>query len=216
MDSEDIKPSKLELEQVFGIFGCLELHYWLCVPTLQYFDMIALRFSPRSRLWRRLQCCTIQTGCSRLWRGSTNGRSEKNNIWTRRFFLNFYMGHEEILLSISIRQVEFSISIRDECARRWNSWGQLKMTQSTNLLWRCFRFDKCNGLALNVPSNRQTTWPLRLTRNRLRFINLARMSTQKGSQSLRPLWLWWVLVSLNRFFCYQYCPWYNHLTHVFT
>ena len=37
-------------------------------------DIIARRFSPRSRLWRRLQCCTIQTGCSRLWRGSTNGR----------------------------------------------------------------------------------------------------------------------------------------------
>ena len=29
MDSEDIKPSKLELEQVFGIFGYLGSHYWL-------------------------------------------------------------------------------------------------------------------------------------------------------------------------------------------
>ena len=47
-----------------------------------------------------------------------------------------------------------------------------------------------NGLALNVPSNRQTTWPLRLTRNRLKSINLERTSTPKGSQSLRPLLSW--------------------------
>ena len=79
MDSEDIKPSKLELEQVL-FFGSsiLVLIIIVLIITLVFLDtfnpidtlniiseIINFRFSRRSRLWRRLQCCTTPTGCSR-------------------------------------------------------------------------------------------------------------------------------------------------------
>ena len=78
MDSEDIKPSKLELEQVFFLSSIRVLIILILITTLIFLyncnpidtlniisEILNFRFSPRSRLCRRLRCCTTPTGCSR-------------------------------------------------------------------------------------------------------------------------------------------------------